>query len=135
MPSKRRPARQQTQLPATSLEEQARKLEEDKRRIAEEMRQCEEFLRMAPEIKREQAKRLRDELVRKRATGAPQVTERRRALPDTRYIHSFNAEVEERPRRSPRLRKERSQGRLTFFLLLFALVIVLGWAYSTFASR
>lgn len=134
MPSKRRTANQQ-KLPATSLEEQARKLEDDKRRIAEELRQCEEFLKKAPEIKKEQEKRMRDELVRKRATAAPQVTPRRRALPDNRYIHSFNAEVDDRPRRSPRLRKERSQGRMTFFLLLFALVMVLGWAYSTFASR
>ena len=37
--------------------------------------------------------------------------------------------------RSPRLRRERSQGRLTFFLLLFALLLVLAWAYTTFAGR
>ncbi len=134
MPSKRRTAHEQ-KLPATSLEEQERQLEEQRRKIREEMQQVEDFLKKAPAIKKEQELRKREELVQKRATRVPQVSRNRSALPDNRHIHIYNAEAPLQPQRSPRLRRERSQGRLTFFLLLFALLVVLGWAYSTFASR
>jgi hypothetical protein len=134
MPSKRRPTSRQQKLPATSLDEQERQLEEQRRKIREELERCQEFLKEVPQIKKQQEQRMRDELVRKRATRAPQIARRPSALPDNRHEYIYNA-VPTAAQHSPRLRRERSQGRLTFFLLLFALLLVLGWAYSTFASR
>ncbi len=130
MPSKRRPASQQ-KLPATSLDEQERQLEEKKRRIREELAQCQEFIDKAPEIKKEQERRMREELVKKRATREPVISRNRSALPDHRHVYHGTTAVERRPT----LRRERSQGRVTFFLLLGGLLLVLAWAYTTFAGR
>jgi hypothetical protein len=132
MASKRRPASQQ-KLPATSLDEQERQLEEKRRKIREELAQCKDFLAKAPEIKKEQERRMREELVKKRATRVPAVSRNRSALPDNRHEYEYHATTA--VERRPRLRRERAQGRLTFFLLLFALLLVLAWAYTTFASR
>lgn len=132
MASKHRRARDQ-KLPATSLDEQERHLEEKKRKIREEMQQCEEFLQKAPEIKKEQERRMREELVKKRAKRVPAVAQKRSVLPDIRHEYEYKANT--LVERRPRLRRERSQGRFTFFVLLIALIGVLVWAYSTFASR
>jgi len=132
MPSQRRPAKD-PKLPATSLEEQERLLEERKRQIREEMAQCQEVVKRAPEIKQEQARIRREEIAKIRASQLPPAQRRRSALPDIR--HHYQYQVAPQVQRGPRLRRERSQGRLTFFLLLAALLVVLAWAYTTLTPR
>jgi hypothetical protein len=132
MASKRRPARQE-KLPATSLEDQERQLAAEKQRIREEMEAHEAFLKKVPQIKREQERRQREELVKKRATRVAPVSRARSALPDNRHEYEYRASTA--VDRRPKLRRERAQGRFTFFLLLVALLGVLAWAYTTFAGR
>lgn len=131
MASKRRTARQE-KLPATSLEEQERRLEAERRRIREEMAQHEAFLTRLPEIKKERARLQREEVLKKRATRVAPVSRARSALPDNRHEYEYRAAGIDR---RPTLRRERAQGRMTFFLLLFALLVVLGWAYATFSTQ
>jgi hypothetical protein len=131
MASKRRAARQE-KLPATSLEERERQLEAEKRRIREELERNEAFLKKVPQIKKEQEQRRREEVLKKRATRVPAVSRARSALPDNRHEYEYRAGGIDR---RPTLRSERAQGRFTFFLLLFALLLVLGWAYTTFSGR
>jgi hypothetical protein len=132
MASKRRPARQE-KLPATSLEEQERQLAAERQRIRAEMEQAEAFLKKVPQIKQEQERRQREEVLKKRATRVPPVSRRRSALPDNRHEYEYHAATA--VDRRPKLRRERAQGRFTFFVLLIALLAVLAWAYTTFAGR
>jgi hypothetical protein len=131
MASKRRTARQE-KLPATSLDEQERQLEAEKRRIKAEIERNEAFLKQVPQIKKEQEQRRREEVLKKRATRVPPVSRARSALPDNRHEYEYRAAGIDR---RPTLRGERAQGRFTFFVLLIALLLVLAWAYSTFAGR
>jgi hypothetical protein len=131
MSSKRRLAKQQ-KLPATALDEQQRKLEEKARALREQTARYEEFLAKAPEIKKERERVVREELVKARSRNVPALCGARTKLPDYRHEDRLNVGT---TARRPRLRSERSQGRLTFFILLIGLIGVLAWAYTTFSGR
>ncbi len=77
----------------------------------------------APRLAEQAAKLRREELVQRKARsearfGSP------RALPDPRYLEVTAT----RPER--RLRKDRNQGMVTFFLLCIVLVLVVFWLYN-----
>ena len=92
-----------------------------------EMEQCQQVIKEAPDRAKKIAEERRRELIARAAH-----TETRRgspsALPDRWRPLEVNAAA---PARHKRLRAERRQGRLLFFVLLFTLLGVGYWLYYT----
>lgn len=125
----RRP--KQAKLPATALDEQQRKLDEESRKLREQVERYEKLLANAPAIKKAGERRKREELLNNRAKGVVAPAFSRTALPDPRYRHE-QLRVGTASRQ-PRLRGERSQGKVMFFILLIAFIAMLGWVWTTFS--
>jgi hypothetical protein len=111
---------------STPLDEQRKKLEQEQQRLRRELANAEKFVSEAPKMKQRAEKRRRDELVTRASR-----TEARRGGPgmllDPR--HSFEANVGAMVR-TRKLRREKTQGMWTFFLLIAVFVGVVYWIYT-----
>jgi hypothetical protein len=114
----------------TPLDTQQAELAAKEAQLRAEMEKHQRLIEKAPEIAKEQAKRRREELIN-RASRTDARPGSRVALTDPRH-HELNVAM---PARQKSLRAERNQGRLMFFVLLFALAGVIYWAYCTFAPQ
>jgi hypothetical protein len=121
------PGRARKSQPAASspLDEQRRKLEQEQQRLRRELANAERFVTEAPKMKERAEKRRRDEFVNRASR-----TEPRRANPGTLLDprHSLEANVGAMVR-GRKLRREKTQGMWTFFLLFAVLMGVLYWIY------
>src|SRR5258708_36873193 len=124
MPSKRR---KPGPPPAASpLDARQRSLAEEEAKLREKLEQCQKLIEDAPKIARERARQRRDELITQ-ATRTEARPGSRAALIDRRFYEANVAA----PAQHRRLRAERRQGRLTFFVLLIVLGAVIFWLYYT----
>lgn len=120
-----KPPRKSAASGGTPLTVKQRALLEEEQRVKAEMERCSKFVENAPkraaEIQREQ----RDELLRRAATThkGPRPT----ALVDRRGLLEVNVVVPAQRR----MRAERRQGRLMFFLLLLTLAGAILYLYYT----
>lgn len=121
-----KPPRKTKAAGGTPLTAKQRALLEEEQRVRAEMERCTELVKNAPEraekIRREQ----REELLRRAATptrgmGSSKIIDRRVAL---------EANVAA-PSQGKRLRAERRQGRLMFFVLLLTLAGAILYLYYT----
>ena len=125
VPKRRNPAKDKSPSP---LDEQARALAEQEEKLRAKMESCQKLIAEAPAIAREQARQRREELIN-RASRTDARPGCRTALPDRRF--DVNVAV---PAQRRRLRAERRQGRLLFFVLLLVLAGLITWAYYTFTN-
>jgi hypothetical protein len=114
-------------LASTPLDAEKRRLQEEGLRLQAEMESKKRLISEAPQRKEKAEKQRREELVKRRSTtdmrfGRPE------ALVDPRYALEANVGAIVKGRR---LRKERGQGKWTFFMLCLALAGVLYWVYVT----
>ncbi len=119
IPKRSKPSPHKLESP---LDAKKREIAEQEARNRAEMEKCQKVIEGAPERAEKLAQAKRDEL-----TARASQTDRRRAsstsLPDSRYTMEANAAA---PRR---LRAERRQGRLHFFLLLLVLLGLTYWLF------
>jgi hypothetical protein len=124
MPSKRR---KPAPPPAGSpLDARQRSLAEEEVKLREKMEQYQKLIEDAPKIARERARQRREELIT-RATR----TEARPGSPGTLIDRRYYEVNVAAPAQHRRLRAERRQGRLTFFVLLIVFSAVIFWLYYT----
>jgi hypothetical protein len=126
------PKRRKTNPPAAGkagspLDARRRTLAEEEAKLREQMEQNQKLIEDAPKIARERARQRREELIT-RATRTDARPGSRTALVDPRY-QDYHATVA--PAKRLRLRAERRQGRLTFFMLLIVFGAVIFWLYYT----
>jgi len=118
-----KPSKKQTSA-GTPLDEKRRRLEEEQVRVRREVANKERLIKEAPKLKAEAEKRRREELV----TRASRTESRTPgSLLDPR--HSFEANVGAMVR-TRKLRREKSQGMWTFFVLCLVLAGVVYWIYA-----
>jgi hypothetical protein len=113
------------QSPAsTPLDEKRRRLEEEQARVRREVANKERLIKEAPKLKEAAEKRRREELVTRASR-----TEARTpgSLLDPR--HSFEANVGAMVR-TRKLRREKTQGMWTFFMLCLVLGGIVYWIYA-----
>jgi hypothetical protein len=108
------------------LDERRRSLAEEEAKLREQMEQNQKLIEDAPKIARERARQRREELIT-RATRTDARPGSKAALIDRRF-YEVNVAA---PAQHRRLRAERRQGRLTFFLLLIVFSGVIFWLYYT----
>lgn len=112
-------------LPASPLSAQRTALQERERQVQEQMARYEKLLEDAPKLAAQRQKERREEHINrssrleKRAGGVAQ-------LPDRRFEANIAAPAQHR-----RLRAERRQGRLMFFVLLLTLAASIFYLYYT----
>ena len=125
MSLKRRKA--DAQKAESPLEAKLREVAEREAKNRAEMEQCQQVINDAPQRAKKKAEAQRDQLLDRAAR-----TETRRgnpaALPDRWRPLDVNVAA---PAQHKRLRAERRQGRLLFFVLLFTLLGVGYWLYYT----
>lgn len=109
---------------STPLDEERRRLEEEQARVRREVASKERLIKEAPKLKAEAEKRRRDELVTRASRTEARTP---KALLDPR--HSFEANVGALVR-TRKLRREKTQGMWTFFLLCLVLAAVVYWIYA-----
>ena len=123
----KRDSKQKAQaLPASPLDAKRRALAEQEAKLQTEIARRTKLIEDAPKIAREQEQRRREEIV-KRASRTEARYGTRAALQDPRHAYEANVGT----RRVPRLKSERRQGMLTFFVLCLVLAAVLFWLYYT----
>jgi hypothetical protein len=110
------------------IDEKARALAEQEAQLRAKMESCQKLIEEAPKLAEEQRKLRREELIN-RASRTEARHGSRAALPDRRFGYEANVAA---PAQRRRLRAERRQGRLTFFILLLTLAGLVSWAYYTF---
>ena len=93
--------------------------------MQERMAKYEKLIEEAPKLAEQRAREQRQELLR-RAARSVKRTGPIAALPDRRYDANVAAPVQQR-----RMRAERRQGRLMFFVLLLALAAAIFYLYYT----
>lgn len=125
MPRKSRP--KQAALPLSPIEAQQQALREQQERILAEIERKKRQIEEAPKIAEQNAKRRREEIVRRASRtearfGTPG------ALLDPRHVYEGNVGAHVRSRK---LRKHRRDGMWTFFVLCAILACVLVWVYYT----
>lgn len=127
IPKRRKPGPQKLE---SSLERKKREIAEKEARNRAEMEKCQKLIEEAPLRAEEIARARREEMIARASR-----TERRRtapaSLPDPRRTLEANPAP---PGPQRRLRAERRQGRLRFFLLLFILLGLAYWLYCTLAQ-
>lgn len=89
------------------------------------MERYQTLIEQAPKLAEEQRRAHREQLV-KRASHIDRRFGNGAALPDRRY--DLNVSI---PARQRRLRHERNEGRLTFFILVIVFAAVVTWLYYT----
>jgi hypothetical protein len=127
------PKRRKTNPPKTGtsatpspLDARQRSLAEEEAKLREKMEQYQKLIEDAPKIARERARMRREEIIT-RATRTEARPGNRAALIDRRF-YEVNVAV---PAQYKRLRAERRQGRLTFFMLFIVFIAVICWLYYT----
>ncbi|MEA3212171.1 MAG: hypothetical protein QOE70_5228 [Chthoniobacter sp.] len=114
----------------TPLDNKQRVLEEQEQMLREKVEKYQKLIEDAPKIAADRAREAREELLRRAAS-----TDKRRgsvaALTDRRFGLEANVAA---PAQQRRMRAERRQGRLTFFVLLLALAAAICYLYYTVAN-
>ncbi|MDQ3622693.1 MAG: hypothetical protein M3463_09420 [Verrucomicrobiota bacterium] len=123
--SLRRKRSKDHELPASPIDARKKALAEEEARLHAEIERRQRLIEEAPQIAREQERRRREELIA-RASRTEARFASRATLADTR--HGYSGETGLAPRRRP-LRRERTRGMLTFFVLLLVFLSVLCWVY------
>ena len=126
LPKRRKADAQKSESP---LDAKMREVAEREAKNRAEMEQCEQVIKEAPLRAKQKAEEQRAQLI----TSAARTETRRgnpAALPDRWRSLDANVAV---PAQHKRLRAERRQGRLLFFMLLFALLGAGYWLYYTLA--
>lgn len=113
---------------ASPIDEKRKALLEYERKIAEQIARRERLIKDAPMIAQEEARRRREELM-KRKSRVETAPNARAALHDKRHV--YDARTAAVPRPGPRLKREQRRGMLTFFVLLAGFACVLAWIYLT----
>ena len=126
LPKRRKPDAQKTE---SSLDARLREVAEREARNRAEMEQCQQVIKDAPLRAQKKAEAQREQLIT-RAAHTEMRRGNRAALPDRWRPMEANVVA---PARDKRLRAERRQGRLLFFVLLFALLGAGYWLYYTIA--
>lgn len=111
----------------TSLDARLREVAEREAQNRAEMEQCQQVIKDAPQRAKKKAEAQREQLIA-RAAHTEMRLGNRAALPDRWRPMEANVAV---PARDKRLRAERRQGRLLFFVLLFTLLGAGCWLYYT----
>ena len=124
LPKRRKADAQKSESP---LDAKMREVAEREAKNRAEMEQCQQVIKDAPLRAKKKAEAQREQLI---ARAARTETRRgnRAALPDRWRPMEANVAV---PARDKRLRAERRQGRLLFFMLLFVLLGAGCWLYYT----
>jgi hypothetical protein len=125
------PKRRKTNPPkagkaGSPLDDRRRSLAEEEAKLREQMEQHQKLIEDAPKIARERARQRREELIT-RATRTDARPGSKAALIDRRFYEANVAA----PAQRLRMRAERRQGRLTFFMLLIVFSAVIFWLYYT----
>jgi hypothetical protein len=111
---------------ATALDEKKRVLQEEAQKLQEKMERCQEFVKTAPQRAEEIQKAQREEIRRRAATthrgGGSTV------VFDRKTLYEANVAV---PAQHRRMRAERRQGRLMFFVLLLTFIAAVSYLYYT----
>ena len=111
--------------PDTTLDSKKKAMAAEEAKLREQMERYQRLIENAPKLAKERERRQREQFVT-RASRADHRPGSRAALPDRRYELNPGA-----PARQRRLRAERNQGRMMFFILLLIFVAVVGWVYLT----
>lgn len=120
-PPKKKPSRSGTAL---DTEKAAVAAEEAKLRA--QMEKYQRLIEEAPKKAKAMARARQEQLVAQRSKIQQPQGRARAALPDRRFELNAGA-----PARERRLRVERNQGRMMFFILLLVFASVLAWVYFT----
>ena len=120
-------SRKQLENTPSPLEEQKRALAEEEARVQAKKAHLQKLIERAPLLAEEQQRRRRDELI-KRASRTDARHGSRVALQDPRFGYEANLGT---PAPIRRLKSERRQGMLTFFVLCVVLAGALCWLYYT----
>ena len=115
-------------IPASPIDEKRKALLEHERKINEQIARRERLIKDAPMIAQEEAKRRREELM-KRKSRVETAPNARAALPDKRHVYDARTAAMARP--GPRLKREQRRGMFTFFVILAGFACVLAWIYLT----
>ena len=111
----------------SSLDARLREVAEREAKNRAEMEQCQQVIKDAPQRAKKKAEAQREQLIA-RAAHTEMRPGNRAALPDRWRPMEANVAA---PARDKRLRAERRQGRLLFFVLLFTLLGAGYWLYYT----
>ena len=125
-PKRPKPGPQKLESP---LDARKREIAEKEARNRAEMERCEKVIQEAPERAEKIARARREEMIA-RASRTDRRTAAPASLPDRWRTLEVNSAP---PGRHKRLRAERRQGRLRFFLLLLTLLGLAYWLYYTLA--
>ena len=111
----------------SSLDARLREVAEREAKNRAAMEQCQQVIKDAPQRAKKKAEAQREQLIA-RAAHTEMRPGNRAALPDRWRPMEANVAA---PARDKRLRAERLQGRLLFFVLLFTLLGAGYWLYYT----
>ena len=125
VPKKKRKGKDEPAAPDTTLDSKKKAMAAEEAKLREQMERYQRLIENAPKLAKERERRQREQFVT-RASRADHRPGSRAALPDRRYELNPGA-----PARQRRLRAERNQGRMMFFILLLIFVAVVGWVYLT----
>jgi hypothetical protein len=119
------PRKPAAQIPSPLTAKQ-RELLEQEQKLKAEIERKQQFVANAPKRAAEMQREQRDELLRRAATMHPGI--RNTSIPDRRFSLDANVAV---PAQQKRMRAERRQGRLMFFILLLTLAGSILYLYYT----
>lgn len=126
LPKRRKSDAQKAESP---LDTKLREVAEREAKNRAEMEECQQVIKDAPLRAKKKAEEQREQLITRAAR-----TETRRGNPAALHDRWRSLEVNvAAPAQHKRLRAERQQGRLMFFVLLFTLLGVAYWLYYTIA--
>ena len=109
----------------TPLDARQKLVAEQEAKLRAQMDKYQQLIENAPRLAKERAKAQREQFVT-RAARTEQTGRPRAAAPSRRYELNAGAPAKER-----RLRAERNQGRMMFFVLLLVFAGVVAWLYIT----
>jgi hypothetical protein len=127
VPKKKRKGKDEPAAPDTTLDSKKKAMAAEEAKLREQMERYQRLIENAPKLAKERERRQREQYVT-RASRTDQRGASRAVLPDRRY--ELNAGV---PARQRRLRAERNQGRLMFFILLLIFAGIVCWLYLSMA--
>lgn len=107
----------------TPLDAKQKAIAEQEKKLQSQMEKYQKLIEEAPRLAKERDRKMREQFVT-RAARTEQRGRPRAALPDRRY--ELNAAA---PARQRRLRAEKNQGRMMFFILLLVFGAVVAWLY------
>jgi hypothetical protein len=119
--AKKKPARS-----GTSLDAEKQAVAEQEAKLRAQMEKYQKLIEEAPKRAKALARARQEQLVAQRSKIQQPQGRARAALPDRRF--ELNAAA---PARERRLRAERNQGRMMFFILLLVFASVVAWVYFT----